>query len=188
MSNSNFVYVNPSSTSSKFNSTNSSRTTVTTIEETPTKKFQLKPQTIWIITFIIIAIIIIIAILLAATTKPQTINEVVNPEIVNLGTLIDLSLSPNGCCKPPSTPNTNTQYIYDALSDFTYTFAQTSPGIVCQSLLGPAKDQCLAYVTDQTPGDNFGKGKVLAHLGIKLYYAFSPGQASGVCELYTTCP
>jgi hypothetical protein len=174
----NFVYANPPSSGSS-----------ATIISAPGKKpIVIQPRTILIVTILILLLIIIIAFILARTSTPETIEQTVETGIIDLAQLIDLSVNTNGCCKPPASTITNTQYIYDTESDFTYTFAQTSPDIVCQTLAGTAKQECLNFVTDTTPGANQGKGKILAHLGIQYYYAFAPGEAGGVCELYTTCP
>lgn len=155
-----------------------------TATQPPKKPFVLKPIYIIIATIIILIIIIIIALVVKLKqSTPPVINEPAAPNILDLGSLLDLG-AVGECCVPPNQSNSILTFIYDPGTNYTYSFNATAPSVVCQNEIGSNKQTCLNYVSDSS-----GNAKILAHYGIKYYYAFSPDQASNVCQAYlATCP
>ena len=165
--------------------TTSKQTVVTTsspdIEKPP---FKLNPIVIWIVTIVIVIIILIIVFLsIRSTSEPEIINEPAEPGIIDLGSLIDLAIV-GECCVPPDQLNGILTYIYDPVSNYTYSFNPTPPNIVCQTLTGSNLTQCTNLVSNAD-----GSPRILAHFGIRYYYAFSPGKPVALCPTFSpVCP
>jgi len=162
-----------------------SQTLTTNSVEVNKKKFILSPTIIWVTTIIILIIILIITILLVRnkTVSQPEIDELAAPTVLDLGSLIDLAIV-GQCCIPPSQSNTILTYIYDPVTNYTYSFNPTSPSIVCQNEVGSNKQTCLNFVSDSA-----GEAKILAHYGIKYYYAFATGNVVANCTSFSLpCP
>jgi len=139
------------------------------------------PLTVIIITIVIIAIIILITLFSIQSMKRETVNLTSGEDLLDLSTLVNLK-DDGTCCLPPSALATTQEWIYSPSNNFTYSTTKTTPAVVCQGLTGLDLGTCLAYVADAD-----GNPKILAHYGVKPYYAFSPGTAGGVCASYGTC-
>jgi hypothetical protein len=139
------------------------------------------PVTVILATLIILTIIVILTIYIVRRMKRETITLTSGEDLLDLSTLVNLRTD-GQCCLPPSAVTTTQEWIYSPSNDFTYSSTKTEPAIVCQGLTGLDLNTCLSYVSDAN-----GDPKILAHYGVKPYYAFSPGTAGGVCASYGTC-
>jgi hypothetical protein len=145
------------------------------------EKRGVSPVSVIIITLVLLAVIIVVTILLVRRQKREVVTLVSGEDLLDLNTLINLKTD-GQCCLPPSAVTTTQEWIYSPSNNFTFSSTKTEPAIVCQGLTGINLNNCLSYVSDSN-----GDPKILAHYGVKPYYAFSPGTAGGVCASYGTC-
>lgn len=146
------------------------------------RKLPVSTPVLLLITLGIIIGIIIFTIIQINKIQPEAVQLPVDTDLYDLSKLVDLE--PDGvCCTPPQQLNPTPRWVYSPSNNFTYSTDVTEPAVICQGLTATDLTTCLNYVSDSK-----GKAKILAHKGITLYYAFSPGQAgSGICASYSTC-
>lgn len=140
--------------------------------------FPLSTRTIFILTALIV--IVVIAWTVYSVNKiPITVTQqLVEPDVLDLSSLIDLDLD-GTCCIPPSSVIPTAQWMYDPTAGYTFSTTKVTPAVVCQSLSGSAQTTCLNYVTGTD-----GNVKPLAHKGITTYYPFTVGPATSICASY----
>ncbi len=144
-------------------------------------RFPVSTTTIVIATVIIVAVIIGLTFWFVTRIEAEVTESTVDPDTLNLSTLVDLDVD-GECCVEPSQVIGNPRWIFSPSNNFTYSFDQTDPLVVCQGLGVLETETCINFVTD----DN-GDPKILAHKGIISYFAFSVGDAGAICDSYTPC-
>jgi hypothetical protein len=141
----------------------------------------VSPMLVIIATLVIITIIVLITLFAIRSMKRETVTLISGEDLLDLSKLIDLRA--NGlCCVPPSASASTQEWIYSAADDFTFSSTKTEPAVVCQGLIGVDLNNCLNYVSDADRNP-----LILAHYGVKPYYAFSPGTAGALCDSYAAC-
>lgn len=150
------------------------------VQQKKPKRNDISPGMIWTIAVIIIVITIVVAIFLISSQGRDVVEIPFAEDIVVLDELIDLETSL--CCLPPSAVTPTARWVYLPSNDTTFSLDETSPDVVCQNEMGSNYDACINLVTDENNNPT-----VLAHKGIELYYAFSPGQATSVCSSFVPC-
>jgi hypothetical protein len=146
-----------------------------------------KPIPTWVVilvTIIIILLIIIYAAYLSSKALQAQSTLVVQafPDLIVLDDLLDLQ--PSGtCCNLVNNGGLTSQFVYDSTTGYTYSTTATTTINVCAGLTGTPLSNCVSYVngTGSTP-------QILAHYGIKTYYAFSVGTPGNVCSSFSACP
>lgn len=79
--------------------------------------------------FIIVIILIVLITLLALVLRKTTPTYLDRNDLVNLDVLKDLNVSTTQCCVPPGpAASTNEEYVYDTLSNTTYSRIRPNPG------------------------------------------------------------
>lgn len=143
--------------------------------------FPLSTKTILIVTILIVLVVILWTIYEVRKIPITTTELPVEPDILDLDSLIDLNVDGVCCVKSPN-PIPNPTYIYDATTNFTYSTTKVTPTVACQAATGPANTTCLSYVTATD-----GTVKPLGHKGIIVYYPFSFGTTPALCTSYSAC-
>ena len=146
------------------------------------KSFPIKASTLLIITLVIIILIVVITWILISRITRDSLEQVYEPEIIDLDALIDLRVD-GQCCITTTNPNPNPRWIYSPSHNFSFSIDKTTPSVVCQGQVGQALTDCLAFVSNPD-----GSPKIIAHQDTVSYYGFSSGTPGAVCSSLGTCP
>lgn len=134
-------------------------------------------------TFLIVIIIVIVIVIITAiafyATKP-TVTYLPHEGFYNLNTLKDLNNSSAQCCISPGNTLANSSYIYDPVTNITYSRQIPNIDTACKSF--PNKAACIAANTDS-------KGNIIPAVVYYAtpYYTFENGLFVG-CPSTGPCP
>ncbi len=83
----------------------------------------------WFLLFVIIIILIVVITLLALVLRRTTPTFLDRNDLLNLDVLKDLNVSTTQCCVPPGpSAGVNEEYVYDTLTNTTYSRLRPNPG------------------------------------------------------------
>ena len=145
------------------------------------KKGLWSPKIVWTVTIIIIVLILLIGIIFLVTFEQETIEIGTQADVLNLDLLTNAEDAL--CCLEPASIIPTKRWLYEPSIDFTISLDKTDCSNVCTGLEGSNLTEC-----ENVCQGSDGEPKAIAHKGVAIYYAFSPGNMVNICQSFENCP